>query len=338
MTHTAETTDNPEITEADKRVDREELFKRHNGFEDVDGSGVNIVVQDTGLDESHPWVQKQTSDTEMINFTDESDKDKKGHGTMVTDLATRYATGASVEMHKCLPSDDLDVFYDSFERILDNPEDYDVLVMSWTVKKTQVDKVDDYINEIANEGIIPIAAAGNSHGEAGSPATAKKCISIGALTEDGESVTNFSSWDKDDDPEPGFEGIPEVSAIGKSVIGANAENGSLGHGINGTTTVASGTSFSCPFIANLVVDIVRRLDDPTVKEVLIELEDTAVDIEKTSRDGLGRVNHEKALESIINKELDDEEDENDNSSSDPPAWYVQLIGYIIRLLSGSRKE
>lgn len=337
MTHTAETTDNPEITEADKRVDRDEMFKRHNGFEDVDGSGVNIAVQDTGLDESHPWVQKQTSDTEMINFTDESDKDKKGHGTMVADLATRYATGASVEMHKCIPGD-LDFIYNSFEKILDNPDNYDVLVMSWAVTKTQVDKVDEYVNKIADEGIIPIAAAGNSHGDAGSPATAKKCISIGALTEHGESVTNFSSWDKDNDPEPGFEGIPEISAIGKSVIGANAENGSLGHGINGTMTVASGTSFSCPFVANLVVDIVQRLDDPTVKEVLVELEDTAVDIEKTSRDGLGRVNHEKALESVINKDLDDDQDKDDDSSSGPPAWYVRLIGYIVRLLNGSRKQ
>jgi len=312
----------PELTEVDKRVGRDQMFNRHNGFDDIDGSGVSIVVQDTGLDESHPWVKKQTSDTEMINFTDKSDKDKKGHGTMVTDLATRYATGASVEMHKCIPGD-LDSAYESFEKILDNPDNYDILVMSWAVTKTQVDKVDEYVNKIANEGIIPVAAAGNSHGEAGSPATAKKCISVGALVEDGDSVTNFSSWDKDDDPEPGFEGIPEVSAIGKSVIGANAENGSLGHGINGTITVASGTSFSCPFVANLVVDVVRRLDTPTVKEVLVELENTAVDIEKTSRDGLGRVNHDKLLESITNGEHDKDEESS--------KWYLAWLHFIMNL-------
>lgn len=329
MTHTPELTNNPEITEADKRVDRDEMFNRHNGFKDVDGSGVNIVVQDTGLDESHPWVQKQTSDTEMINFTDESDKDNKGHGTMVTDLATRYATGASVEMHKCIPGD-IELMYDSFDEILDNPDDYDVLVMSWAVPKTQVDKVDEYVNKISDEGIIPIAAAGNSHGEAGSPATAKKCISIGALTEDGNSVTNFSSWDKDDDPEPGFEGIPEVSAIGKSVVGANAEDGSLGHGINGTMTVASGTSFSCPFVANLVVDIVRRLDNPTVKEVLVELEDTAVDIEKTSRDGLGRVNHKRLVYNMTDESRND-------GKSDDYVWYMYWLKYLIEILTKSRK-
>jgi subtilisin family serine protease len=312
----------PELTEVDKRVGRDQMFNRHNGFDDVDGSGVSIVVQDTGLDESHPWVKKQTSDTEMINFADKSDKDKKGHGTMVTDLATRYATGASVEMHKCIPGG-LDSAYESFEKILDNPDNYDILVMSWAVTKTQVDKVDEYVNKIADEGIIPVAAAGNSHGEAGSPATAKKCISVGALTEDGDSVTNFSSWDKDDDPEPGFEGIPEVSAIGKSVIGANAKNGSLGHGINGTITVASGTSLSCPFVANLVVDAVRRLDNPTVKEVLVELENTAVDIQNTSRDGLGRVNHDKLLESITNGE----HDENEDTSK----WYLAWLHFIMNL-------
>ena len=322
-----------QITQLSKRVNRKEMFERHRGVEDISANGINIVLQDTGLDTSHPWVKQQTNEIEVIDFTKEGERQSytKGHGTMVTDLATRYATGANVEMHVTIPGDSLQPYFDSFGKILNNPEDYDVLVMSWAYPGYNSDRVNRLINEIADKGVIPIAASGNNRKEIGSPATARKCISVGALTEDGKSVTNFSSWNNSD-PQPGFEGIPEISAIGKSVVGANADNGDLGDAINDKKTVSSGTSFSCPFVANLVADAVRRMDEPTVEEILEELEQTAVDIEKTSRDGLGRVDDRNLLYSVTDGEVPKED-----TSVEPSVFqrFVMFFYMVIKKLFGS---
>jgi len=314
----------PELTSKDKGVDRNEMYDIHNCFDTLDASGVNIVVQDTGLDHDHPWVSNQTDSTSSLDFTGHGKGDSEGHGTMVTDLATRYANGASVEMHKTLGTDSLQAFYDSFGVMLNNPEDYDVLVMSWQTRGYDDDRINRIVDEVADKGIVPVAAAGNHEDEVGSPATADKCISVGALEESGTSITNFSSWDIEGKPDLGFGGIPEISAIGDSIIGANADHGDLGEEIDPKRTVASGTSFSCPFIANLVADIVHRTEDPTVEDILISLEKSAVDIEKTTKEGMGRVNSIKFAEEHTGQDIKSEKQREQEST-------VFILTYILNI-------
>jgi len=320
----------PELTSIDKGVNRDEMYNKHNCFRDLDATGVNIVIQDTGLDQDHPWVSKQTNSTSSIDFVGDGKGDEAGHGTMVADLATRYANGANVEMHKTIPGDSSKPYYDSFGVILNNPEDYDVLVMSWQYPGYNDSRVNRLVDEIADKGIVPVAAAGNHEDEVGSPATADKCISVGALEESGTSITNFSSWDIEGKPDLGFGGIPEISAIGDSIIGANADQGDLGEEIDPKRTVSSGTSFSCPFVANLVADVVRRTEDPTVEDILISLEETAVEIEETTKDGMGRVNSIKFAEEHTGQDIKSDKQRQQESTAFILTYILNIFRKILK--------
>lgn len=289
----------PWITTGEEYVDIEEMKSRHNPADSMSGEGITTVIQDTGLDESHPRIKENVKSVKFKDFTGEGKGDAIGHGTAVTDMATRYADDQDIVVNRVFGnkgSGSFGPFKKSFEWIIDHADELKpaVLNMSWGAKR-KVSKIDQYVNTIAKKGIIPVAASGNSGGKTGSPATASHCISVGALQEKGEKMTNFSSWDMDSEPDPGMEGIPEVSAIGKNVLLARAEGTSMGRVIDKENVVASGTSFSSPFTAGTTVDYVRRYYDKLTK-ALRALEKAATDIPGTARDGLGRVNWKKTVE------------------------------------------
>lgn len=288
----------PNITSTDSQVDPDEMLDRHTPPKEMSGEGTTVVVQDTGLDPDHPRIEENVGNVEYHDFTGSGEGDAVGHGTMVTDLATRYASSADVIVNRVFGtsgSTGFEPIGQSFEWVLDNADRIDALVMSWGASEKS-SAIDNMVNEIARAGVVPFAAAGNSGGAPGSPATAKYAVSVGALQEGGDRMTNFSSWDQDKDADPGLPGVPDVCAIGKNVVGARADGTSMGHIIDENNVVASGTSFSAPFTAGVGLDLIRRGGQST-KELLIRLEQSATDIPGTTRDGLGRVNWAGAIES-----------------------------------------
>lgn len=291
----------PYITRADSRVSPAEMLRRHQPPESTSGEGQTVVVQDSGLDVDHPWIRDSVADVEFHDFTGEGRGDAVGHGTATTDVATRYAEGATVVVHRVFGqqgSGGFEPFRKSFEWAREHADEVVgdgppvPFNMSWGTNR-QSREIDNYVNELANLGYIPVASSGNTGGSTGSPATARTAISVGALEEQGERMTNFSSWDTDSRAEPGTEGVPEVCAIGKDVVLARADGTSMGRVVDEKRVVASGTSFSAPFVTGVALDLVRRHGMRAVP-LLRRLERTADDIPGTARDGLGRTNWQAA--------------------------------------------
>lgn len=292
-------TDNA-LTNTKNLVNNDEMKAIHGGVpQDASSEGLTVLVQDSGIDTSHERLMQQVGSVEFHDFTGAGDGDAVGHGTLVSDLSTRVASGADIIVHRVFGqkgSGGFEPFRKSFEWMLDNPDAFDAFVMSWGVSGKTVGAIDDYVNRIAKKGPIPFAAAGNSGGATGSPATAKRAVSVGALGAEGMRMTNFSSWDQTAGAGRGFTGVPEVSAVGQSVVGARAEGTSMGRVVDENTTAASGTSFSNPYTANVGLDLIRRQPDITPRELILILEKSASDIQDTNRDGHGRLNWQKAAE------------------------------------------
>lgn len=297
MTETATITLDPYITSTDYRVRPGEMATRHNVAADMSGAGTTVLVQDSGLDPSHPDIELYVDDIEFHDFSGAGHGDDVGHGTMVTDTVATHAPGVDVIVHRVFGSEGsagLEPFMDSFRWAEAHADHIDAIVMSWGTSQ-RVIEIDGYVNRLADKGVVPFAAAGNSGGTGGSPATAKRAIAVGALQGYGNQMTNFSSWDQDGEPDPGLGGNPDVCAIGKNVVGARASGTSMGIPIDEYHTVASGTSFSNPFVAAVGLDLLRREPGLSPGEVLHRLESTADDIDGTHRDGLGRVNGQRAV-------------------------------------------
>lgn len=297
--NTAQVRTDPRITSTDGRASPGEIEEWHDVLGDAGADGVTIGVQDTGLDASHPFVAERTAGVaEFRDYTGAGEGDGYGHGTLVADLATRYAAGAELVVHRIFggSGSGADGIAASFDRAIELAErgELDVLNMSWGYPEAQVDWVDEKVNELAEAGCVPVSAAGNTAGATGSPATAEKCVSVGALEEGAGRMTNFSSWDQDGGPNRGLGGVPDVCAVGRNVVGARAGGTSMGRPIDGATTKASGTSFSSPIVAGLVADLLRREPGLGVQGVVRALEGSADDIEGTHRDGLGSVDWDGA--------------------------------------------
>lgn len=286
------------VSGGDTSVDREEFLTRHNPpapAKGMGGEGMTLGIMDTGIARTNDTLVEQYDNIHVHDsFVSGASSDAIGHGTAVADAATRYATGATLRDFKIFNDDgetNLDAIMEALDVaiIMAEKGQLDVLNMSWG--SMRVDKtLDRQINALARAGCVPVVAAGNSGGGTGSPASAEMAISVGALQEEGQRMTNFSSWDQDDDPDPGTPGVPEVCAIGKNILLARANGTSMGKVVSEETVKASGTSFSAPFVSGLIIDLLRRRPDLTPRQVLWLLEVAAVDIPGTHRDGLGRVN------------------------------------------------
>lgn len=292
----------PWITTAESAVSIDEMVARHTPPSQTSAEGLTVIVQDSGLDATHPRIEKNTRDTTVRDFSGAGKGDAVGHGTATADMATRYATGAHLRAHRVFgqtgSNSGFSPFRQSFEYAIKHADEIIgdgppvPFNMSWGTSR-KVPEIDNYVNELARVGYIPVAAAGNTGGSTGSPATAKYCISVGALQEMGKRMTNFSSWDQDSQEDPGFAGVPEVAAIGKNCVLARASGTSMGRVVDSDTVVASGTSFAAPFVTGVVLDLVRRRGWDA-KRMLHELEASVNDIPGTARDGLGRVNWQAA--------------------------------------------
>lgn len=257
-------------------------FHDHDG--DDSGSGVTVVVMDSGIDTTHDVfsdVAVRAPDPNGMGTGDDV-----GHGTAVAGLIAQLAPTVEEII-------DLRIFGSSgqtgfaeiktaYNWLFDHTDEIDVVNMSWGARQ-RVPELDNRQNKLIDKGVQDVTAAGNTGDRGGSPATAKKAFGIGACTIDG-TLTRFSSYNPDRDN-------PDVTALGKNIKLPRASGTSMGSVINENWTMASGTSFSAPITAGYVA---RYLSEGLSKTVT-RFESTARDITGTPEDGEGILDYQQAL-------------------------------------------
>ncbi len=184
-------------------------------FAGIDGSGVSVVVIDTGLDQNHPLLAPNYLNG--FDFVNNSNNpiDTQGHGTHVSGIVGAADPNIGVAPDVGLIG--LQVFEDSgtafnstiedaLEWVLDNQERYNIVAVNLSLgagfftSESNVfgDLLIDDIQRLEEEGVTVVAAAGNSFSSNQSQNLAAPAIystlAVGAVWQDGvNSNVRFSS-------------------------------------------------------------------------------------------------------------------------------------------------
>jgi serine protease AprX len=265
----------------------------------VDGAGLEVCVVDSGVDPTH----EQLNSKAPIPFLDlvngqTTAYDDQGHGTHVASIAVGDGTGGPIAslFNGVAPAASL-----SSAKVLDANgigEDSDVVLgIEWCVGRGAdvinisvtsalgsdgMDAISQAVDAASSqEGIVVVAAAGNSGdlpGSVASPASARQAITVGAVAEwsapegepwrsEGIYLAPFSSRG------PTIDGRikPDVVAPGVSVGAASA-------GSTATYEIKDGTSMASPFVAGLAALLLDRQPTWTPAQVKAAITGTAFDV------------------------------------------------------------
>ncbi|UCH88971.1 MAG: PKD domain-containing protein [Thermoplasmata archaeon] len=296
------------------RADKTTL--NNNGYTDIDGTGVTVVIIDTGINGDHRTFPdgKIIAFKDFVNGLDDLDPTdgmstydsiNMPHGTMTASCAAGTGGGTSYvgsapgaylivirvggssfdiaqSVQWCISNKNKDFNKDG------EPDGPDVISMSLGTSPSSY--IDNTCTQAVINGITFVTSAGNSgpgSGTVTSPARAKDIIAIGGI-HDNKNIWSSSSRG------PGAGGItkPDVVAPAAPVTCAYPGN-------NWITTY--GTSFSGPIAAGVVALMLQLKPTLTPAEVMQILHDTSEDRGSTGPDnayGWGVVDTIAALDSI----------------------------------------
>lgn len=257
-----------------KPAQKWQQIENYFGFQ-INGTDIRIAVLDTGIDSTHPDLQGKVVLAQC--FTDEGKTtDGFGHGTHCasiaagTGAASNYvyvgvAPGALLMNGKVLT--DGGWGYESW--IIQGIEwaveqGADVLSMSFgdTVNGDGTDPLSMAVDWATDQGAVCAVAAGNwgywGMNSVGSPAVARKAITVGATTKT-DYMADFSSQGLTSDQRL----KPDVCAPGVDIVAARASGTSMGTTIDDYYTMASGTSMATPHVAGAAALILQAHPDWT---------------------------------------------------------------------------
>jgi subtilisin family serine protease len=266
---------------------------------DADGTGVAVAVIDSGIDERHDVFRSRNTPIEHLDHTNSgTTTDRVGHGTAVASLIARLAPGAALYSQRIFDRSGT-TRGDALSSALDACEDFlatnpsTPLIVNFSLGTNQrVPALDQRINSLVEQGAIVIAASGNSGTLGGSPATAKRCISIGACDTGGE-LAAFSAANL-------TRASPEVSMIGTNVQLARAAGTDMGRRLSPAWVQASGTSFSAPEASALAARALSADRHNTQSDLRNGLMGTARDVDSdTERDGAGITDWRGASDTLV---------------------------------------
>lgn len=270
------------------------------------GNRVTVAVMDTGI------VQHIDFGNRVIGFMDPLygkalSYDDNGHGTHVAGIVAgsgfaskgKYrgmAPGCNVLAIKVLDrmgNGDTKKVVKALKWLIQNKEKYNVRILNISVgmltsaKEEEQRFLIDAVEEVWNEGIVVVAAAGNNGPLRGSvtvPGLCPSIITVGS-SDDEEHNTGKLGLIK------GYSGRgptdacvmkPEVVAPGTSVV-------SCGRGLN-SYDVKSGTSMATPVVAGAIAILLGRYPSLTPADVKLRLHETLVDMGRPRQvQGWGRL-------------------------------------------------
>jgi len=252
------------------------------------GTGVRVAVVDTGIDPDHPDLTGRIA--AAISFAGASAADGDGHGTHVS--GTIAGSGASSdgkyvgmapEAHiyaaKVLADNGSGLMSDVMAGV-EWAVDQEVQVINLSLGSDEQSDGTDPLSRLCDAavdaGIVVCVAAGNAgprSGSVGTPASARKIITIGASTDD-DRVAAFSSRG----PTQDGRSKPDVLFPGVNIVAARAAGTSIGTPVADHYTRASGTSMAAPHAAGVAALLLEAQPSLTPAELKLLLQTTAVDL------------------------------------------------------------
>jgi subtilisin family serine protease len=272
----------------------------------VDGTGINIAILDTGVDDEHESLTGKfvagvdcTGPTDLeFNPDDESAHDIF-HGTHVAGIAMgsggandKYmgvAPGAGLIDVRVLNKEGegtSESVIRGIEWCVANKDKYNIRVLNLSLgtdsNSNGGDAQSQAVNEAVEQGLVVIAAVGNDGEDEyiTSPAAADGAISVGALFDHNtinrsdDTVASYSNRGPrpdDDDLDPYDELKPDVTAPGTFIWSAKGSN------LTATNVYQqlSGTSMATPHVAGVVALMLQANPELTPEEVKEILHDTS---------------------------------------------------------------
>jgi len=251
----------------------------------ITGSGVNVCIVDTGVDDSHSALNQLVAQYDFVN-NDADAFDDKGHGTHVAGIVASndltfggVAPGSSLMAAKVLDSTgsgwSSDVIL-GIEWCVQNGANIISMSLASGLYTGICDSTPIAIasNMAVDQGVVVIAATGNDGlGDAlAAPSCASKVISVGAVDKN-DSRTNYSN-----------EGAElDIVAPGSSIVSTYPGN---------SFSFGTGTSMATPHVAGIASLLLEKNGELTPSEIRTILRDSALDLGDSGFDtiyGYGRV-------------------------------------------------
>ena len=256
--------------EADQQIHADDVWTQ-----DIDGTGVNVAVLDTGIDMDHPELNDCYIDGYDYIDDDNIPEDWHGHGTHVSGIITAdgadtlakgVAPGAGIYMYKVCGT------YGCYEADMMAAMEAAVLtdakVMSISIgggnfggENCDTDPLADKVNWVASQGITVVVASGNDRYYVSSPACASGAIAVGATDKSGY-MAYFSNFG------PALDIVAPGVSIYSSVIDGYDWWG--------------GTSMATPHVAGTVALMLEANPNLGVSEIKTALYETADSINPDS--------------------------------------------------------
>lgn len=238
------------------------INNKDNYIKDGSCNGINIAIIDSGIDFS-----SDINVVDVIDFVDEGNElnifsDMTGHGTSIAGV---IASSGETEKIEGINSN-VNIYS---ARVLDEnnsaPISRIVKGIYWAIdKKVKIISISfgtrednevlkKAINDAINEGILVVAAAGNTSDEVLYPAAYKEVLAVGSVDSKGQ-ISDFSANDKSK---------IDVMAPGENIKTIGAFNGSI---------IVTGTSISVPHVvgaASLLWIKDKKVSADFIKELII---------------------------------------------------------------------
>lgn len=265
------------------------------------GSGIKIAVLDTGIDESHPDFAGRIMATR--SFVNESARDDNGHGTHVAGIVAgsgaksggRYqgvAPEASLYIAKVLRANGGGLMSDVMAGIEWAVLEQNVQIINLSLGGGGACDGTDALSTLCDEavrqaGVVICVAAGNLGPQAqtiGPPGCARYVITVGAITDEGETAS-FSSRGPTSDGRI----KPDLVFPGVNIIAPQAAGTQLGLVAEEGYVITNGTSMAAPHAAGVAALMLQANPALTAEQVKNQMLAGAVSQGKPANEqGVGR--------------------------------------------------
>ena len=226
------------------RIDQASLPLDSKYSYDSDGTGVTAYVVDTGTRGTHSdFGGRVTSGWNGTGDPGDGNSDCHGHGTHVAGTVAGAAHGVAknasivpIRVLTCSGSGSYSVIIQGIDWAITHHQAGTPAVMNMSLGGDSYDPLDAAVASAVADGIVVVAAAGNSNADAcrSSPARAPLAITVGA-TDSSDLKASFSNWGS----------CLDIWAPGVGVLSAYRTSDTA-------TTTMSGTSMAAPHVAGAV--------------------------------------------------------------------------------------